>query len=609
MNNNKNSTGLSWIIGAGIVGADIGTSVFYSTGLLFNYVGYLSPFFIFLVCLMMWAFKKTYEEGLALSPHNGGAYTMILRGIGRRSGVLAGGLTILSYLATATVSSLSGAFYISSLMDEQISLDKIVLISSVPIILFGLLNSKGIKEPAKLITVISGLHFGFLIILIIWGLGFIFFNWQDVDFAKMSKITVSSELTLAMIMHGFAGAFLGITGFESAAQIIEELKSPILTTLRKLYTTVILLVSFTAPFISFLCLAILSEDEIINGQDFLLASFGEKIGGQGLMVAVVIDAALTLFAAVNTAFVGFIGLAKTMAQQGNLPQILLKRFSYLFSWIDGYPFIALPFMFMALCMVSVVPGEVKVLARVYEMAFLSVMVSFVIGVILVRNRKQPKYLPLEFLTHPVFNFQGVIIPIIPLFSGIVLLIAQMILMFFASTNAQTMGTQLLLGILLVMAFYRWGVLEQRLEKRSDLHIGLGDYSKKTKLPEGLTKYVLCTGGTGMRSLITRTINYLLKEKRGDPFELIVFHVDEHNEGFFYESLQRVILQQIVPLYASRSMVLTVKTLPGDLLEGLGILRRQMDIKTILLGKSKRSQVSSNLAKELQNEFQIRIIQV
>lgn len=557
----------------------------------------------------MWAFKKTYEEGLALSPHNGGAYTMILRGIGRRSGVLAGGLTILSYLATATVSSLSGAFYISSLMDQEVSLDKIVLISAIPIILFGLLNSKGIKEPAKLITVISGLHFSFLIILIIWGVGFISFNWQDVDFAKMSKITVSSELTFAMVMHGFAGAFLGITGFESAAQIIEELKAPILTTLRRLYTTVILLVSFTAPFISFLCLAILSEDEIIDGKDFLLASFGEKIGGQGLMVAVVIDAALTLFAAVNTAFVGFIGLAKTMAQQGNLPQILLKRFSYRFSWIDGYPFIALPFMVMALGMVSVVPGEVKILARVYEMAFLSVMVSFVIGVILVRNRKKPKYLPVEYLTHPIFNFRGITIPIIPLFSGIVLLIAQMILMFFASTNAQTMGTQLLLGILLVMAFYRWGVLEQRLEKRSDLHIGLGDYSKKTKLPEELTKYILCTGGTGMRSLITRTINYLLKEKRGDPFELIVFHVDEHNEGFFYESLQRVILQQIVPLYSSRSMVLTVKTLPGDLLEGIGILRRQMDIKTILLGRSKRSQVSSNLAKELKSEFQIPIIQV
>ena len=608
MANGKNS-GLSWVIGAGIVGADIGTSVFYSTGLLFNYVGYLSPFFILLICLMMWAFKKTYEEGLALSPYNGGAYVMILRGIGRRSGVLVGGLTILSYLATATVSALSGAFYISSLMDESIPLSTIVLIAAIPIIIFGLLNSKGIKEPAKLITVISGMHFAFLFVLILWGTGFILLHWEDVDFAKMSKITLSSELTFMMLMHGFAGAFLGITGFESAAQIIEELKPPILTTVRRLYTTVVVLVSLTAPLISFLCLAILSEQQIIDGQDFLLASLGEKMGGQGLMVMVVVDATLTLFAAVNTAFVGFIGLAKTMAQQGNLPQILLKRFSYHFSWIDGYPLIALPFMLIALSMVAIVPGEVKTLARVYEMAFLGVMVSFVIGVILVRNRKKPRHLPQEFLTQLFFKIRGVTVPLIPLFSGVVLLIAQMILMIFASTEAQTMGSQLLLGILLIMAFYRWGILEQRLETRSDLHLGLGDYAQTDELPEGLTKYVLCTGGRNIRSLIAKAINYLIKEKRGDPFELIVFHVDEHNEGFFYEALQRIIFQQVVPVYASRSIVLTVKTLPGDLLEGLETLSRQIDIKTILLGKSKNPQISSHLVQELQSEFQIKIVQI
>lgn len=604
----KNS-GLSWVIGAGIVGADIGTSVFYSTGLLFAYVGYLSPLFILLICLMMWAFKKTYEEGLALSPYNGGAYVMILRGIGRRSGVLVGGLTILSYLATATVSALSGAFYVSSLMSGDVAIESIVLIAAIPIIIFGILNSKGIKEPAKLITVITGMHFSFLFLLIIWGTGFILWNWQDVDFAKMRKITLSSELTFMMLVHGFAGAFLGITGFESAAQIIEELKAPILTTVRRLYTTVVLLVSFTAPLISFLCLAILSEEQIITGQDFLLASLGEKMGGQGLMIAVVVDATLTLFAAVNTAFVGFIGLAKTMAQQGNLPQILLKRFTYHFPWVEGYPLIALPFMVIALSMVAIVPGEVKTLARVYEMAFLGVMVSFVIGVILVRNRKKPRHLPQEFLTQLIFKIKNISIPLIPLFSGIVLAIAQIVLMVFASIEAQAMGSQLLLGILLIMAFYRWGVLEQRLETRSDIHLGLGDYAHTDELPEGLGKYVLCTGGRGIRALITKSLTYLLREKRGDPFELVVFHVDEHNEGFFYEALQRIIFQQIVPIYATRNIVLTVKTLPGDLLEGLETLQRQMNIKAIFLGKSKNPYTSGELIKDLKNEFQIKVVQL
>ena len=105
---------LPWYLGAGIVGADIGTSVFYSTGILFPYVGYATPLFILFVCLMMFFFKATYEEGCSVSPFNGGAYTMILQTMGRKFAFVVGSLTILSYIATAVVSALAGAFYLSS---------------------------------------------------------------------------------------------------------------------------------------------------------------------------------------------------------------------------------------------------------------------------------------------------------------------------------------------------------------------------------------------------------------------------------------------------------------------------------------------------------------
>ena len=87
----RNKTHLNWFVSAGIVGADIGTSVFYSTGVLFPIVGYLAPLFVLATCLAMWIFKKTYEEGLAMSPRNGGAYSMILRTLGRRVACSGGG--------------------------------------------------------------------------------------------------------------------------------------------------------------------------------------------------------------------------------------------------------------------------------------------------------------------------------------------------------------------------------------------------------------------------------------------------------------------------------------------------------------------------------------
>ena len=106
----KGKSELNWLIAAGVVGADIGTSVFYGTGILFPIVGYFAPLFVLTACLAMWIFKRTYEEGLAMIPYNGGAYSMILRSVGKQAAVFAGALTFVSYLATAAVSSLSGGF-------------------------------------------------------------------------------------------------------------------------------------------------------------------------------------------------------------------------------------------------------------------------------------------------------------------------------------------------------------------------------------------------------------------------------------------------------------------------------------------------------------------
>ena len=321
MEENGKKTQLSWFIAAGIVGADIGTSVFYSTGILFPIVGYFAPLFVLSTCLAMWVFKRTYEEGLAMSPRNGGAYSMILRAMGRRTSVAAGALTFVSYLATAAVSSLSGSYYICSLFSPHISLSTVVLIAFIPVLFFGALNTKGIKEPAKIVTGIASFHFVFLFVIGLWGLIYLIINFQDLNMAKfLTVFEGDKKITFPLLAYGFASAFLGITGFESAAQIIESMKQPQIKTLEKLYKTVILAVSFTAPLISFTCLALLTPEEVDQNINHLLSGLTYKLGGTPLKTLLVINAGLTLFAATNTALVGFVGLATTMAKNGNLPQ-------------------------------------------------------------------------------------------------------------------------------------------------------------------------------------------------------------------------------------------------------------------------------------------------
>lgn len=580
MSNKNTAEELSWIIAAGVVGADIGTSIFYGTGILFPIVGYYAPLFVLICCLMMWLFKKTYEEGLAMSPYNGGAYSMILRSVGRRGAVFAGALTVVSYLATAAVSALSGSFYLSSLFPSLTSVH-IVLLSFVPIIGFGVLNTKGIKEPAKLVTLIAGLHFLLLIIIAIWGGGFLITNWDTISFQRFTS--PGFTWSFSIFMYGFASAFLGITGFESVAQIVEELETPTLPTVHKLYKTVIILVSLTAPAISFLCLIILSPLEIKDNLNYLLSGLAFKLGGKYLLTIIVVDATLTLYAAVNTAFVGFIGLAKTMAKQGNLPAKLLWRVAHIYPKLKGYPLIAMPFALIAIAMSAFVAGEVGVLAKVYEVAFLGVMLSFCIGVILLRNQPLKRNTPKKYLSELLFVFKDKKIPIIPLFSGVVLATASATLISHSHERVLLMLVFLLALTLLLMAYYRWGVLENRLEGRNDLRLSLGKFQNAKTLPDNLPHYILCIGQVRGQQLINRVLNHIVKYKTKE-FELVIFHAEDgkDKEGFFFEQIQRIVSQQVAPLY-NHNIILTVKVLPGTLLEGLHTLHKQYEFKQVVVG--------------------------
>ena len=610
-----NKTQLNWFIAAGIVGADIGTSVFYSTGILFPIVGYLAPLFVLTTCLAMWIFKRTYEEGLAMSPRNGGAYSMILRTMGRRSAVAAGALTFVSYLATAAVSSLSGSYYICSLFFKETPLSAVVLIAFIPIVFFGLMNIKGLKEPAKIVTGIASVHFVFLFIIGIWGLIYLGIYFDELDLGKFLRLYQEGhiEISLPLIAYGFAAAFLGITGFESAAQIIESMKQPNMKTLEKLYKVVIMAVSLTAPLISFVCLALLTPQEVDHNINHLLSGLTFKLGGSALQTLLVINASLTLFAATNTALVGFVGLATTMAKNGNLPQIFLKRWVYINPKIEGYPYIAFPFIVISMIMSALVAGQVDIAAKVYEIAFLGVMVSFAVGVMLMRNRGYKKSTPNEYLSKLYFVVKGKIFPLPALFTAIVLGVAMLVLIGHASSQALFMLTLLLSSTALLMAYYRWSVLETRLVTHSDLRLGFGQYSSQalSDLPDDLPKYILCIGTANTRRLILATLRKIKSIQKDRPYELILFYAEDEDvedSKLFYELLQRVVSQQIAPV-VSQNVILTVKILPGSLVEGLNTLKKISPFNEVFFGSGHNLLHTQELKDIISKELEISVTSV
>lgn len=598
---------LNWWLAAAIVGADIGTSVFYSTGVIKPWVGYAAPLMILGVCLLMWLFKMTYEEGCAASPFNGGAYMMVLQTVGRRLAMVVGALTILSYLATAAISAISGAFYLDSFDNiNNWPVLNIVLVACIPVVFFGLMNIIGIKEPAKIVFGIATFHFALLLVMDLTGLVLAFVN--HADFARVFQGI--DKIPPQNMVHGLAAAFLGITGFESAAQIVEQLKTPTWRTLKRVYLVVVALVGITAPLTSYLCIILLTPEQINIYSNNLLSGLAfVEFGKAGLMV-LVLDACLVLFAAVNTAYAGCIGLCTTMAKQGNLPGFFLRRWADDAPWplsiftpripfFQGYPNCALTFMAVTIMMIMVLPGQVDVLGEVYGMAFLGVMIMFSLGVILLRARMPLKVARSPYRTKWIFHIGQVAMPA-PAVLGLLALVFAEVTLFIYADKARFLGLAIFLVVLMVMAFYRLGILEGRMQQLPDLRLGLGNFASQDALPEDLPTYVLCTAGAKARNLTVLLLDLLEHEEPG-PKEVIIFHAEEEEarRGIVFELLQRVVSQQVAPKFKDSDIILTVKVLPETLIDGMIALKRSRRFKKVFLGTGQDPTQARDFAREIE----------
>ena len=173
---------------------------------------------------------------------------------------------------------------------------------------------------------------------------------------------------------------LGISGFESSANFIEEQKPGVFPkTLRNMWAVV----AFFNPAISLLALSLLPLPEITGHPEDLLARMGLVASGPWLQTMVSLDAVLVLSGAVLTSYVGVTGLMRRMSLDGCLPQFLLQenRWRRTNHWII--------LLFFALCasILVVTQGQILVLGGVYTIAFLGVMSLFAVGNLLLKVRR------------------------------------------------------------------------------------------------------------------------------------------------------------------------------------------------------------------------------
>lgn len=332
-----------------ICGNDITSSCLYVSALAIVYAGKLAPISLLMVAAVLFLFRKIYAEVVGALPLNGGAYNALLNTTSKRAASVAACLTVLSYMATAVISALEGMHYVHNLWHGlNIPIATIALLA-----FFMVLTIIGITESAAVAIGIFITHLTTLSLLLIVGTIFVFTNAAGHDDGGLSTARQnfaeelpaapgtndefsdlssdedsggSSSIWLALFF-GFSVSMLGISGFESSSNFVEEQKAGIFPkTLRNMWVAV----SFFNPLMALLALSVLTMVDVDRNQTALLAHMGQVVGsvvggdGKWLSTLVSIDAALVLSGAVLTSFVGVTGLVHRMTLDRCLPQFLLK---------------------------------------------------------------------------------------------------------------------------------------------------------------------------------------------------------------------------------------------------------------------------------------------
>ncbi|MEZ5003788.1 MAG: APC family permease [Chitinophagales bacterium] len=367
-----------------ICGNDISSSVLYVSALAIAYAGQYAWITLIIVSFVLFLFRRIYGEVVGAIPLNGGAYNALLNTTSKSTASFAATLTILSYMATAVISANEAIHYLHHILPML----PIIPVTIGLLGLFAALVIGGISESAKVAIGIFIFHLTSLVVLI----GFIGFyllqNGIDIFFQNWHLPIEGGNISNAIFL-GFAASMLGVSGFESSANFVEEQKKGVFPkTLRNMW----IVVSVINPLMAILALTlftlpVLQSDEF---QNTLLIEMGKLVGSEKVAYLIAVDAFLVLSGAVLTSFVGVTGLLERMALDRIIPAFFLKKNKKGSSYR-----IIIIFLLLCISVLLITKGNVKLLAGVYTISFLSVMALFGFGNVLLKVRRSQLPRPIK----------------------------------------------------------------------------------------------------------------------------------------------------------------------------------------------------------------------
>jgi amino acid transporter len=301
-----------------VVFADIGTSVYYTPGILFGQVGKLAGFFVTLTMAVFLLLTMKYAEVTYRYPQGGGVVTVAANAMRPWVGALGGMLILVDYFLTAAISALSGLTYFAVVLPQ---ISPLALPMTLVVLgLLGLLNWWGVSDSA-MVSLVGAL------IAFLSDLAIVFFVVTHVPFQTMLHIIPlmfsGKPLTGLVLLTGFAGSFLAFSGLESISQLSPVMKPPRKRTGRLALLLVVVTVGITSPLLTIFATTLVDASQ--GNPNQLISLLGGQYGGTVLEIEVAVSASALLIFASNTAIIGCYHVFLALSRMHFFPHFVQRR--------------------------------------------------------------------------------------------------------------------------------------------------------------------------------------------------------------------------------------------------------------------------------------------
>ncbi|MDB5075694.1 MAG: family permease [Chloroflexi bacterium] len=305
----------------GVVFADIGTSVYYTPGILFNQpgVGQHAALFVTMTLLVFVLLTFKYAEVTVRYPEGGGVVTVASHALHPIAGLVGGMFILVDYFLTSAISGLSGIIYFSNAAPALVP--AVLPITIGALLGLGVINLIGIGASARVnatFAVLAAASQIGVVLAVIVRVG------PAQLLADLPRVFNGPHLTPARVLIGYAGAFLAFSGLESISQLSPVMAEPRKRVVRLAMRAVVATMVVTSPLLTLWSTTLLPITKSTDPNQFISLLAGYVVG-RPFEIEVAMSAALLLVFASNTALIGSYHVFIALSRWGFLPRLLEQR--------------------------------------------------------------------------------------------------------------------------------------------------------------------------------------------------------------------------------------------------------------------------------------------